>query len=160
VRDLILISSLALALTACGSKDVEAPVVPEVETVEGFEVVTPPEVPEIMNVSDIDFSSYSLDLAKFVGLEIGEAKEISSQKIKAYFAPEKGAQGNATYEFSEFGAIGGYVMLSSSDGIADDSIKGQELYAVFKDEKLVTYGMKIKCWRGENKDNWQTDLCP
>ncbi len=117
-------------------------------------------IEEINHIEQIDFTAYSIELAQNVGLEIGEAKAASNEKIQTYFKPAKGAEGSAEYLFSELRGEGGNVILATSNGLADDSIKGEELYAVFKDDKLITYGLRQKCWRGDNPDIWQTQFCP
>jgi len=159
-----------LALTACGPDRVEAPSAPAApntasDTVSGkaSELPPPPSVPDPADVpdriQDIDFTSYSRDMARFIGLEVSENKGSAKDKIQSYFQPEKGAEGNAEYNFVELGGVGATVMIASATGLADDSLKAQELFAVFKDDTLVDYGMKIKCWRGETPDLWQTTPC-
>jgi len=120
-----------------------------------------PEAPDIpQRIEDIDFASYSTDLARFSGLNKGDNKAAAIEAIHAFFKPEKGAKGQAAYTFLELGGLGGTVIIASADGLADDSVKARELYAVFRDDSLITYGMKVKCWRGDRSDVWIVDLCP
>ena len=49
-------------------------------------------------------------------------------------------------------------------GFADDSVKGEWQRYLFKRTKdrrfkLVGYGLKYMCYRGENKDKWIKDRC-
>ena len=50
----------------------------------------PPAPIKSMTLEDIDFASYSEDLAKFVGLENGEDRWAAIDKMRLYFAPEDG----------------------------------------------------------------------
>jgi len=125
----------------------------------------PAEIPastieDITKIEQIDFTAYSMDLAEHVDLEIGEAKAVSNEKIQTYFKPEKGAEGSAEYVFTELRGEGGNLILAASNGLADDSVKAEELYAVFKDDTLIIYGLRQKCWRGPNSDTWQKTICP
>ena len=163
----------AFGLVAC-SPQADAPTVPDVPTVSGD--VQPPKVPDsasnIMRISDIDFPSYSRDLARFVELKLGENMATATPKIESYFSPQGGSVEDAQdssrkkteTEFSTFGAEGGKVTLVERVNIKDDSVKAEQFYAIFKAKgegyMLADYGMKIKCHRGDNTDNWQTALCP
>lgn len=171
MKRILLIS--AILLTAC-SPQAEAPAVPEVPQTIGSAIA--PKAPEsasnIMRIADIDFPSYSRDLAKGVELELGESMVTATPKIEGYFTPQGGSVEDASdskrkkteSEFSTFGAEGGKVTLVERVNIKDDSVKAEQFYAIFKakggDFMLADYGLKIKCYRGGNTDNWQTDLCP
>lgn len=128
-----------------------------------------PDVPQLpeSQLEDVDFTSYSTDLATVVGLEIGESRLESTDKIRLFFAPEPGTRiiktASQTFERDD-----GAVLLFSRIGLPDDSVKAQEIYAVFSgpggdvkfNQTLAAYGMRMKCYRGENTTEWQTDLCP
>ncbi|WP_371398190.1 hypothetical protein [Fretibacter rubidus] len=128
---------------------------------------------EIMRIADIDFLSYSKDLARWVELDTMEPLESAVAKIETYFSPQGGdindydvrQTGTQTESiFSSFDAEGGKVVLVERINMRDDSVKAQQFYAVFKKtdttEVLIDYGMKIKCARGDNTTDWQTDNCP
>jgi hypothetical protein len=165
----ITIISAAILLSACSN---DAPVADDVAAPEEPQFrELPDRIRDSSNPSaDIDYHSYSTDMAKFVGLEVGESHTSAVAKISAYFAPETLGEGKKQESsVSIYDRDGGSILLAVSDGLMDDSVKGESLYAVFAKEDLgedgvtqtlVTYGLKVKCWRGENKDNWQTDLCP
>lgn len=165
----------AIALAACAPAS-DRPDVPTPPTPPG-DVMAPaaPSAGEIMRISDIDFTSYSRDIAKFVGLELGEDFLVSKSKMETYFVPGKGTSENAVANerregpaeaaFSTFGAEGGTVIVADRFNMADDSVKAEQMYAISKkkadgSEMLVDFGMKLKCWRGEDPDAWGTDLCP
>ncbi len=170
-RRIVAWSVFALGLTGCSQAEHKAETDPAspssqaraltpIPPVNPNHTLTAPRTDEINTIAEIDFTAYSMALAKFVGLEIGESKSVSNDKIRAYFKPSKGAEGNAEYVFSEFRGEGGNVILATANGLADDSVKGEELYAVFKDDILITYGTRLKCWRADNPDIWSQTPCP
>lgn len=126
----------------------------------------PSELSDIRKPSDIDFGAYSKDLAKIMGLEVGMPMAEAELKVLNKMAPEQGGEGNAVFEMDKFqGYVGGQAFVATIDSMSDDSVRAQQLYAIGKkntDEtySLVDYGMRVKCWRGDNQDNWQTSLCP
>lgn len=164
----LLVAMGALALTACteqttGSPDMavvdEAPAIRYVNTTPAI-----PQTPQLpaATVGDIDFESYSQDLAKWVGLEVGETRLSATDKIRLYFIPDDGRiirTTSASFELPDGG-----VMILGASGIPDDSVKAEEIMAIFEgsagSQTLAAYGMKIKCYRGENTTEWQTELCP
>jgi len=113
-------------------------------------------------VGEVDFESYSQDLARFVGLEIGESRLSATDKIRLYFIPEDGRIIRTTS--SSFELPDGGVLILGAAGLGDDSVKAEEVMAIFEGpegaQTLAAYGMKIKCYRGSNTTEWQTELCP
>jgi len=116
-----------------------------------------------MTLEDIDFASYSEDLAKFIQLENGEESWAAIDKMRLYFAPEDG-QTILQTKTTTFDRPDGSVMIYTVSGLRDDSVKAQELFMIFAGEKdaqiLAAHGLKIKCQRGENTTQWTTELCP
>ena len=132
--------------------------------------VTPPEPPATLpagSLEDIDFTAYSQELARFVGLEMGETRLDSIDKIRLYFAPEPGTN-MVNMTSSTFERDDGAVMLFARNNIPDDSIFAEEVYAVFSgpgdankfNQKLAAYGLRLKCRRGDPAMEWTTELCP
>ena len=146
---------LAVILTACGQASTATPDTNSIASV--------PETPQPLTLENIDFSSYSEDLAKFVDLEIGEDSWASIDKMRLYFAPEDGKTILQT-KTSKFDRPDGSVLIYTVSGLKDDSVKAEELFMIFAGEsdaqKLAAYGSKIKCHRGENTTQWQTKPCP
>ena len=144
---------LSLALTACSAADVpESLSEPEVEAPQPSRTL-----------EDIDFKSYSKELAKFTGLAEGQSRGEAVDNIRLYFAPEDGRTIiNPTQ--SKFEREDGAVLLFGASGMADDSIKAEEIYLIVQGPKgaqtLAAFGSKIKCRRGENTTEWQATLCP
>lgn len=147
----------------------EVSTAPEISLLEGDGV--PMTGNEIMRISDIDFDSYSKDLARFINLEMTEPLSTAVPKIERYFAPTGGDSADyanvgtqTETSFSSFDAEGGKVMVVERINMRDDSVKAEQFYAIFKKfsdaEVLVDYGSKIKCARGANTTQWQTELCP
>jgi len=115
-----------------------------------------------LTLEDIDFTSYSEDLAKSIGLEAGEDRWASIDKMRLYFAPEDGTTILNT-KTSKFDRPDGSVLIYTVSGLKDDSIKAQELFMIFAGDKdaetLGAFGLKQKCYRGENTNEWTTEHC-
>ncbi|MGJ8563601.1 MAG: hypothetical protein ACSHXY_08610 [Alphaproteobacteria bacterium] len=164
-----------MCLSACSpSSETDAPT-PPAPLESDLSVLADPEPPEIKRISDIDFPSYSKDLARFVKLEAGESFASAKAKMEIYFIPGKGIPGEkiaqdrrrgpSEVSFMTFEGDGGKVILAERNEMADDSVKAEQMYALTKtmvdgSDVLLDYGMKIKCWRGESPDEWGTNLCP
>ena len=155
---------MGLVLVACGAQSGEVPAMPEAPNVMA-ETVTPPipPMPKSLTLEDIDFNSYSKDLAKFTDLKEGQSRGEAVDNVRLYFAPERGNTMIKTTQ-SKFERDDGAVLLFGASGLPDDSVKAQEIYLIMSGEKgaqkLGAYGMRIKCYRGENTTEWQTKLCP
>jgi len=156
---------LAYALASCG-QSTDAPTSPPQIEAEN----TPPAPPLFEptgNLEDIQFSDYSIELAASVGLEMGETRLDSIDKIRLYFAPEPGTS-MVNMTSSTFERDDGSVLLFARNNIPDDSAFAEEIYAVFAgpgdaekfNQKLAAYGLRLKCRRGENAMEWTTELCP
>ena len=131
--------------------------------------VTPPTPPQTLpagRMEDIDFNAYSQELAGAFGLEIGETRLDSIDKIRLYFSPEPGTN-MVNMTSSTFERDDGSVMLFARNNIPDDAIFSEEIYAVFSgskankfNQKLAAYGLRQKCRRGDKANEWTTELCP
>ena len=133
------------------------------------ETVQPPATPQILpagRMEDIDFNAYSQDLAQGFGLELGETRLDSIDKIRLYFSPEPGTN-MVSMTSSTFERDDGSVLLFARNNIPDDAIFSEEIYAVFSgpkadkfNQKLAAYGVRQKCRRGDKAMEWTTELCP
>ena len=165
----------ALTLAACFPATETVAPTPPVQLEGDLSVLIAPESPEIKRISDIDFTSYNKGLARFVKLEAGDSFASAKAKMETYFIPGKGIPGEkiaqdrlrgpSEVSFMTFEGDGGKVILAERNEMADDSVKAEQMYALTKtmadgSDVLLDYGMKIKCWRGENSDEWGTSLCP
>lgn len=156
--------SAALALAACGSPSgnmAAPPVTPQ--SVAETETPPPPPIPKSLTLEDIDFTTYSKDLAKWTGLKEGQSRGEAVDNVRLYFAPEDGSTMIKTTQ-SKFERDDGAVLIFGASGLPDDSVKAEEIYLIVSGEKgaqtLAAYGSRIKCHRGENTTEWQTALCP
>ena len=144
-----------LALSACGQASIGSS--------DDSGASATPETPKSLTLEDIDFSSYSEDLAKFIDLEVGENNWAAIDKMRLYYAPEDG-QTILQTKTSTFDRPDGSVMVYTVSDLKDDSVKAEELFMIFAGEKdsqtLAAYGIKIKCQRGPNTTQWQTKPCP
>ncbi len=150
----------ALALTACGDKGQETPAVPAPPNTN----LTAPAAPSL-NVAKI-MRAYDKDLAKYFGLQLGMSLDEAESIIKPQFAKEEGGEGNQSFSYAKTQSdTGGIVIIATAEGVMDDSVAAQELIAVFSKDgsgqlQLSEYGARIKCWRGDKKDEWITEFCP
>ena len=143
-----LISTLLLG--ACSAADAPAPI---------DEVQAAPS----RTIEDIDFQSYSKELARFTGLAEGQSRGEAVDNVRLYFAPQDGDTIiNTTH--SKFEREDGAVLLFGASGLPDDSIKAEEIFLILEGPKgaqvLGAYGARIQCHRGENTTTWQIELCP
>jgi len=152
-----------LLLAACKLPTPPATKVPETST-----DVQPPAAPNMQGakVDDIDFNSYSQDLANHLGLDLGETRLDAIDKIRLYFSPEPGTNlvnlTSSTFELDD-----GSVMLFARNDLPDDSVFAEEIYAIFSgpgeankfNQTLAAFGLRVKCRRGENAMEWTTELC-
>ena len=154
---------MGFVLVACGSKTTEGPAAPEAPNVMAETTAPIPPMPKSLRLEDIDFNAYSKDLAKFTGLKDGQSRGEAVDNVRLYFAPERGNTMVKTTQ-SKFEREDGAVLLFGVSGLPDDSVKAQEIYLIMSGEKgaqrLGAYGMRIKCYRGNNTTEWQTALCP
>ncbi len=173
MRTIISIALVAL-LAACGRADMDAPKQPAAPEQPAQSSTSSPDshtpgpepLSDVKTPAEIAFSTYSKDLARFIGLEEGEPMESAEQKVMDKLTSVSDGEGNAVFEMDKFqGYIGGQAFIATVDNLPDDSVKAQQIYAIGKitDEgtyTLVDYGMRIKCRRGDNINEWGTELCP
>ena len=137
------------------------------ETSSPVETPEPPQTLPAGRMEDIDFGSYSQDLAARIDLQMGESRLDSIDKIRLYFAPEPGTN-MVNLTSSTFERDDGSVMLFARNNLPDDAIFAEEVYAVFSgpgdankfNQKLASYGLRLKCRRGDTAMEWTTTLCP
>ena len=142
---------------------------PEVPSTPPSGSVSTPDAPSLPagKLEDIDFNAYSQGLAGPLGLVMGESRLDSIDKIRLYFAPEPGVN-MVNMTSSTFERDDGSVMLFARNNLPDDSVFAQEVYAVFSgpgntekfNQTLASYGLRVKCRRGNTAMEWSTELCP
>lgn len=142
----------------------EAPAAPSAD-MRASDIVTPP-IPKTPDYADLTLDDFSADLARSVGIAPGDDMDMVKDQIRLFLAGEGDGSNAAAASFQNvYRSDGRTIFFATQDNMGDDSVKAQQIMAVFipvsvDAAKLEGYGARIKCWRGENKDQWQTDLCP
>lgn len=59
----------------------------------------------------------------------------------------------------------GYSLIATADNLMDDSVKAQEITAMFRPGEsdnfvLSEYNVRVQCRRGSNAGDWQEQVCP
>ncbi len=109
----------------------------------------------------MQMSKFDVGLASFVGLVPGESFEQSEAKIKAVFKAYEGhaEPQNIGMEKSTVEADWKQILVTQ-DGLLDETVTGQQMLAIFDQEgRLVSYGMRIKCYSESGQSEWQTTVC-
>lgn len=157
-----------LMLLACSAEAPDEPVnmrasVPDLQASPALPQIPKPPMSKSLTLEDIDFNSFSKDLAKLTGLKEGQSRGEAVDNVRLYFAPEAGSQIISTSQ-STFERDDGAVLIFGASGLPDDAVKAEEIYLIVSgakgDQTLGAFGSRIKCHRGENTTEWQTNLCP
>ena len=167
MRALTLFLSTALLLGCKAADAPDTPKAPSAPAVAGeAQLPLPPQTLPAGRLEDIDFNAYTTELASGIGLQMGENRLDSIDKIRLYFSPEPGTN-MVNMTSSTFEREDGSVMLFARNNIPDDAVFSEEVYAVFSgpkidkfNQKLAAYGLRLKCRRGDNAMEWTTNLCP
>jgi len=116
---------------------------------------------EASAIEYVAMDGFSYDLGKFVGLTEGETFAESEAKINAVFKTYEGhAQPQNIDMDASIVEAGWKQVLVTQDGLMDGTVTGQQLLAVFDDEKkLISYGMRIKCHNDQGTSDWQIEVC-
>lgn len=166
---------LVLALVMYLGRDSDAPQGPiDTPVVQPIEPVSP-EVPsepiEPIEPSEPDVDP--VEKAKAIigqqsvsmqGLEIGMESGEAINLIEALMKPET-QDGNQSYSMRLTPeTANGFTLLAVSDNILDDSVKAQEVTAIFTPGQRVAfvlseYSVRVKCYRNANEEAWQTNAC-
>ena len=170
MKYVIMTACMAL-LSACSEKNAvpDTPIPPKQISTMGAQMHNPVKPPRatLDDVSDeFDIVNFSKENAKFVGLVDGEEMETAELRIRAYFTPEEASEGKISYSYEKTYASNGLTrVVATATGLMDDSVQAEQLIAYFKPltpqtAVLSEYGMRFKCYRGENKNQWTKKLCP
>ena len=99
------------------------------------------------------------------GLELGMGSGEAENLIEARLKPET-SEGNQTYDLKMTPQTeNGYTLMGVADNMMDDSVQAQEITAIFRPGQreafvLSEYTVRVKCRRGANAGQWQTQVCP
>lgn len=129
--------------------------------------VMPPKPPRptLGNDTGYDITDFNQNLARFVGVEIGQDGAEVQAKIAKHFGTAQAGDSRDLKVEQIFLASGLTQVIVTNTAMKDDSVKAEQLLAIFtprtrETSELTAYGMRIKCYRGDNTDQWQTELCP
>jgi len=156
ISNTAIILGLAIAgLTGCSKTEVKT------ANTHKADVNTATAINETSGFEYISMEGFSHELGKFVGLKEGETFAESETKINAVF---KAYDGHVTPQDirmnSSIVEAGWKQVLVTQDGLMDGTVTGQQLLAVFDENKnLVSYGMRIKCHSENGAENWQKTIC-
>lgn len=162
--------SAILALSACKDKDAAVPTPPQPPSapsadMRASDIVTPP-IPKTPDYADLTLDDFSAGLARSVGIKPGDDMDMVKDQIRLFLAGEGDGSNAAAASFQNvYRSDGRTIFFATQDNLGDDSVKAQQIMAVFipvsiDAAKLEGYGARIKCWRGEQIDQWQTTVCP
>ena len=154
MKNILLSLSAASILAACSQSNVDSA---SSEATKVVEKVTTQNAAEGFHYMPME--KFNQSMAQFVGLETGESFDSAEPKINAVFKAYDGQTAPANIGMEAEIVEGGWKqVLVTQDGVADGTLAGQQLLAIFDDEqKLVTYGMRIKC-EGHTSE-WQNTPC-
>jgi len=103
--------------------------------------------------------------ASVPGLEIGMSSAEVENLLEERFTPET-SEGNQSFNMRLTPqTANGYSLIAVVENMMDDSVKSQEITAMFRPGArdnfvLSEYNVRVQCRRGSNAGNWQTQACP
>jgi hypothetical protein len=110
------------------------------------------------DLTSLDPSDYSIDLARFIPVERGMEQFAAKDEFLVYYNDNAGPQTRVS--MTEKMVDGATIFVIRRTGLPDDSVAAEESYALFDAGKLAAYGTRIKCARGSHTTNWTTEICP
>ena len=110
------------------------------------------------DVVALDPSAYSTALASRIPVEIGMEQFTAKDEFLVYY--NDGLGPTARVSMTERTVNGATVFVIRRLGLSDDSVSGEESFALFDAGALQAYGTRIQCARGESAGAWTTALCP
>lgn len=109
---------------------------------------------------------YSHDMAKFVGLEIGQSLEESVNLAVDYTLPDGEEDLSTSDIMQNLDDPENIQVLVTQYNLMDDSVQDLQIRLVYKqvfdgrEAELTGYGLRVKCRRGDTPGEWQAALCP
>lgn len=156
MKNYFIISTVCLALVACGAKEPAAPNAPETSGKVA--------APKAVSFADLTPTNFRPTLLQNSGLRNGMTMDEAKAKIDAVFGepPVEGKYSRSEEVIYKSGGLTHIFM--THEGLADDSLQGQQVILVFKPvtperAELINYGMRLKCWRGPDAGTWQKAIC-
>lgn len=99
------------------------------------------------------------------GMELGMSSAEVENLLEDRFEP-KSNEGNQSFDMRLTPqTANGYSLIATADNLMDDSVKAQEITAMFRPGDrdnfvLSEYNVRVQCRRGSNAENWQEQVCP
>lgn len=158
LKSIAILGLSGLALTACSQASTDtAPVTAKTETAK--KVVE--KIQKNAGFEYVAMEGFSHDMGKWVGLKEGESFAAAEAKINAAFKAYDGhAEPKNISMDAQIVEADWKQVLVTQDGLMDGTVTGQQLLAVFDEEKkLVSYGMRIKCHTAQGDTDWQATIC-
>ena len=147
------------ALTACSQAGDDAAVKAESKVEAAKSVVETAQ--KDSGYEYVAMEGFSYDMGKWVGLVEGESFAEAEVKINAAFKAYDGhAKPTDISMDAQIVEADWKQVVVTQDGLMDGTVTGQQLLAVFDEEKkLVSYGMRIKCHTEQGDTDWQNTVC-
>jgi len=145
---LSLIMIAALVISACGQDGAKVDVLTDDTNLQAVTAVS--------TYSPRDFSQ---DMASPMGLEIGMDRDSAEVEVRSYFGARASA-GQIPVFKSKTLSDGAFEIIATRNGLQDDSVKSEQVLVHFADDVLVEFGMRVKCYRSNNPDEWTKEPCP
>lgn len=99
------------------------------------------------------------------GMELGMSSAEVENLLEDRFEPETN-EGNQSFDMRLTPqTANGYSLIATADNLMDDSVKAQEITAMFRPGDrdnfvLSEYNVRVQCRRGSDAGNWQEQVCP
>ncbi len=99
------------------------------------------------------------------GMVLGMSSAEVESLLEERFTPET-SEGNQSFDMRLTPqTANGYSLIAMADNLMDDSVKAQEITAMFRPGDrdnfvLSEYDVRVQCRRGSNAGNWQKQACP
>ena len=164
-----LIVAAALFLAAC-SDAADLPVAAPGNDIvagdaEGVELPATLESDELYSIEQDAFSADLFNISTItLGMDSDDVEPILQEWADAVTEGE-GSRNSSSSVRTSYREGGRTVILATREGLLDDSVAGEQVFAEFTpvgplSNNLDFVGLRIKCARGANAGEWQTELCP
>lgn len=152
--------SLSIVLRSDDTSDVEPSVDAPIDPTRGD--LSPPDKTAEPTEPDEIISAQRVTVP---GMELGMSSAEVENLLEERFTPETN-EGNQSFDMRLTPQTeNGYSLIAMADNLMDDSVKAQEITAMFRPGErdnfvLSEYTVRVQCRRGSNAGQWQTQVCP
>ena len=106
-----------------------------------------------------DMRNFSQDLAAFLELEEGMDRDTVEAEIRGYFGTTASTGQIPIFQSKKL-ENSQFEIVATRNGLRDDSVKSEQVIARFSNNILVDFGLRQKCYRATDPEQWLTKLCP